>query len=536
MKRVYSRFSTFKGRVALIAAFCTAASFSTLAVGYDESGVWSSPMADTVFTPSPPWFLSGPPWLVNAVSPAPSSSARGQYVYDRDGDRVDSVYRYANDIGTLVNPFSVSLFDSAFASSSAHSAPKKFTPTASSLTADDVLVWNNTGTDFNSAASWNNTTNPFATPRAPGLNDLATFDVAKVIDPIATNTSTQTVLGIHFDTLGIGYTISGVPNAFLGIGTSGISGSNPTGANTITAGLLLNFDESITQAAGGTLNITGPVRLGNGDPLQATTITIGSSTPGSNGTINFSPSSVVIGNTIALVTNVDVTLPAVTEDPASTGAGLTKSGNGTLTLTGGGNYDGLTRVNAGTLLLTNSSGSATGSGPVLVNNGGTLSGTGLIDSGTKTITINGVLSPGANAGAGNAGTIHLASSAGAGALTLSMSSNLLFDITNSTTKDLVALTTTNVSLGGGTLTLNLGPSFDYNGTYPIFTGVSGLTGSFGTVSGYDSANFAPTFALNNGEYDLTFAAIPEPSTWIGAALALGSIVSVSRRRLRSVLS
>src|SRR6266704_178391 len=60
------------------------------------------------------------------------------------------------------------------------------------------------------------------------------------------------------------------------------------------------------------------------------------------------------------------------------------------------------------------------------------------------ITINGTLSPGVS----GAGTIHLASfNPGSGALTLSSTSTWAFDITSTTTKDLVALTSTKLTLG-----------------------------------------------------------------------------------------
>lgn len=396
-------------------------------------------------------------------------------------------------------------------------------PTAAS----NIFVWNNTGTSFNAPSSWTNTGD--LSNGTPTFNDIASFALPKVNDPVVA-VGTIPVLGLSFETGGTGYTISGAsPLAFIGVGASGISGSNITGTNTITAGLLLNFDQSITQAAGGTLNITGPVRMGGG--VGTTVLTIGSTS--GNGTINFSPSTAEIGNTIELVTNVNATLPSIVSETA--GAGLIKSGNATLTLTAGAapSFDGLTTVNAGTLQITNPSGSATGTGAVVVNNSGTLSGNGFIDAGENTITIHGTLTPG---GAG-ADTIHLASSAGAGALTLSSSSTLVFDITSTAVKDLVALTATGVSLGGGALALNLpntGPTgIDYTQTYTIFSGVSGLTGSFGSVTGYDTADYLAQFALNGANYDLTFVPIPEPSTWIGGALALAAIVFTSHQKLRA---
>jgi autotransporter-associated beta strand protein len=56
---------------------------------------------------------------------------------------------------------------------------------------------------------------------------------------------------------------------------------------------------------------------------------------------------------------------------------LTKIGTGTLTLTGANTYTGETKVLEGTLLVNNTAGSGTGSGPVSVD-GGTVGGSGVI--------------------------------------------------------------------------------------------------------------------------------------------------------------
>ncbi len=90
--------------------------------------------------------------------------------------------------------------------------------------------------------------------------------------------------------------------------------------------------------------------------------------------------------------------------------GLTKAGNGILTLGGANLYSGGTTINAGTLLATNTTGSATGSGAIAVNAGATLGGTGTL-AGTATLGIGtgtpasgGILAP----GAGGVGTLTLA--------------------------------------------------------------------------------------------------------------------------------
>lgn len=172
---------------------------------------------------------------------------------------------------------------------------------------------------------------------------------------------------------------------------------------------------------------------------------------------------------------------------------------------------------------------------VSVTQSGTLSGSGSIDTGSGRIVIDGALDPN--------GTIHLASSSSdVGALTLTSISILSFTISDSL-KDLVALTSTNLTLAGGRLALDLpntGPTgIDYSKHYALFTGINQFTGSFGSVTGYDAADYVPQFSFANGQYDLFFTMepIPEPSTWAAAALAvavIGYSFAAKRRSAQAV--
>jgi autotransporter-associated beta strand protein len=379
--------------------------------------------------------------------------------------------------------------------------------------------WNNTGTDFNAAASWTNE-NLLGPSGPPGLNDIASFVTPELSNPVATNTSTQTILGLNFGVLGTGYTLSSVPNAILGIGSSGISAANITGTNSITAELLLNFDQSITQVAGGTLNITGPVRLGGG--IDTTRITIGST--GTNGVINFSPSSAEIGNDINLVTNVSATLPAVVSE--TLGAGIIKSGAATLTMTGASTYDGPTAINAGTLLASNgSNGSATGTGNVSVNNGGILGGTGRLAGATSV-----------NAG----GSITGANVGGVG--TLKLDNNLAFTGASGNVAtylvDLSGMTSDKITVGGA---LDLSGSFDRL----LFSGSTDGTSSYvlatyASRSGiFDTVTSLPmdyTLLYKTNELDLVpLSSVPETGTAMAGALALVSLFVMQRRRIARLL-
>ncbi len=77
--------------------------------------------------------------------------------------------------------------------------------------------------------------------------------------------------------------------------------------------------------------------------------------------------------------------------PTSGSGNLTKAGGGTLVLDQSNSYSGVTIVNAGTLTVSNATGSATGTNSVTVNSGATLAGGG---SASGSVALNGTLAPG----------------------------------------------------------------------------------------------------------------------------------------------
>ncbi len=112
----------------------------------------------------------------------------------------------------------------------------------------------------------------------------------------------------------------------------------------------------------GSLNVGGPA---------STAFTIGSLT--GDGLVNLVSRTLTVGSN-----NLDTVFAGVIQEAAgSTGSSVTKTGTGSLTLSGASTYTGGTGVLSGELNIENTAGSGTGSGPVAVQ-GGTLGGRGII--------------------------------------------------------------------------------------------------------------------------------------------------------------
>jgi autotransporter-associated beta strand protein len=210
---------------------------------------------------------------------------------------------------------------------------------------------------------------------------------------------------------------------------------------------------------------------------------------------------------------------------------LNVSGPGTVVLNAANTYTGATTVTSGTLLVNNTTGSGTGTGDMAVN-AGTLGGGGTI-SGAVAVASGANLSPGSIASTGTVGTLHT------GSLTLSSGSNYLVDLTSGGV-DLTAVTGS-VTLTGSNLIVATQSGFTPTGNYVIISndGTDPVTGVFGTTvvpAGYtvdylynDSNN---SLAGGNDVALVPLTAVPEPSTWAGAALALVAVGVTQRRRFR----
>lgn len=215
---------------------------------------------------------------------------------------------------------------------------------------------------------------------------------------------------------------------------------------------------------------------------------------------------------------VSTELEASDDDIAANQSALTKTGAGTLELTIDNSYTGGTTVNAGTVVVSNTTGSGTGTGAVAVNNGGRLAGGGAV-AGAVNVNAGGTLAPAAT------GTLA------AGATTFVSGATLATGIDSAGTTSSALKVNGALTLGGATLAVAdtaASPSALPDGTKLTLVNYTGqtLTGTFNglaegatvTVAGHAfTLSYADTLGGTGNFITLTAgsgSATPF-DTWIG---------------------
>jgi autotransporter-associated beta strand protein len=293
-----------------------------------------------------------------------------------------------------------------------------------------------------------------------------------------------------------------------------------SGANSYSGG---------TTVSGGTLALSGSGTLGSSSSaltLSGGTLDLGTLTTPTVGAVSIT-SAAGSGNTMqngsltgtSYAASLTTGNAVVTANLLGSGVTLSKSGAGTLTLTGANTFSGATTFSAGTLQLQNASALANSaltmsSGTTLsleANSGTTFSPASVSEGGSGTVTYNYYV---ANNGSGTGNTLILANVAtqfGPAGTTdtfnLTGANNYTLQIGSGSagtgTLNLENNTTINSSTTGVTLNIPGGLAVNYNSSYTLTLGGAGNI-SLGALTRNGANNLTPTFG-GSGSITLTGA-------------------------------
>lgn len=406
--------------------------------------------------------------------------------------------------------------------------------------------------------TFNGTTGPLTSVISGGSLALSGNRTFNVIDSATQNAD----LNISSNITGTSYSLTKT-----GTGRLQLTGTNSYAGGTILNGGVLFIGASTALASTGPvtinnlLNTTSTLGVNAGTAVATNTIGAltfggaGSSSGAQNdiqinistlildGTVTYDATNNPKGSTISPLStgalalgtartfdigNSSTTTNELTISAPVSGGSLTKTGAGTLRLSGVNTYSGGTIVSGGGLNVANtgSTTSGTGTSTVTIQTGATLRGSGFI-AGVTTIQSGGIM--------GTAGTSDTpATLTFTGGLTLNDGAVFNFQLGTASDKFVITGGLLTGAATSGMLTINLTAGSGFTaGTYTLFDYSTGAT-----MSGFDLADFTlgttiagytSSLAIAGNKLQLT--AIPEPATYaaiFGGVSLLGA--AIYRRR------
>ncbi len=308
------------------------------------------------------------------------------------------------------------------------------------------------------------------------------------------------------------------------------------------SGFAMRMTGTISGAGNITKTGAGVLRLENTNTYSGiTTISTGTLQLGNNSAAGSVGTGDIVNNSALLILRSNAV--ALTQQISGTGA-VTHAGSGTTTLSNANTYSGGTTVNGGALMVTNTTGSATGSGSVAVIS--TLGGTGTIaPAGTNNVVLSGAVQPGVAGENNGVGTLsftpvdgNVIFQSGSG-ISFEISANgvndkVLFNASGSAQMDFSAMAAGSMGVtfvAGHTPALN--DSFDLLDWSAV--GGTGITGLSTGLLSLSTAGFDPSWSWDTSQFTTTgvisIVGVPEPSRvmLVGFGVAL---LGLRRRRMR----